>query len=110
MDETKEIKPPEQKSRMSFSMFLLLLLFNITVSASAVIVYDSYFAQKVAYIDIKEYLQERRKLIMSGEVEDRDFSKSIANIENALKKAGNRTVILKGDAVVRNAEKINIDN
>jgi hypothetical protein len=103
-------KPMLQKNRLTVGVVILLLIVNIIVSITAVSLYDGYFARRVAFIDIRGYMLDRKKLFLAGSITEKQFTESVDEIEKALLKADKRTVVLLGDSVVRNAEKINIDN
>jgi len=53
---------------------------------------------------------DRKKLFLTGSITEKQFTESVDKIEKALLETDKRTIVLLGDAVVRNAEKINIDN
>ena len=106
----KEEKHQPQTHRLAVGTVIFLLIVNIVLSATSVYVYDKYFAQRVAFVDIRGYLFDRKKLFLNGTISEKEFTESVDNIEKALKKVGKRTIVLQGDAVVRNAEKIDIDN
>ncbi len=95
---------------LTAGMFTLLLCINAVVSIISISIYDRYFAQKVAVVDIRGYLIDRKNMFLTGRITEKEFAESVDNIEKALRKTDKRTVVLMGDAVVRNAEKINIDN
>ncbi len=94
----------------SVRMLALCLCMNSVLSVLTFSIYDKYFAQKVAVVDIRGYLMDRKNMFLAGRITEKEFAESVDNIENALRKTNNRTVVLMGDAVVRNAEKITIDN
>jgi hypothetical protein len=99
-----------RRDRLTVGVVILLLIVNIIVSITAVSLYDRYFARRVAFIDIRGYMLDRKKLFLAGSITEKQFTESVDEIEKALQKTDKRTVVLLGDAVVRNAEKINIDN
>ena len=103
-------KPTNQKNKLTVGAVILLLIVNIIVSIATVSLYDRYFARRVAFIDIRGYMLDRKKLFLAGSITEKQFTESVDEIEKALLKTDKRTVVLLGDAVVRNAEKINIDN
>ncbi len=91
-------------------MFALLLCLNAVLTLITISIYDQYFAQKVAVVDIRGYLMDRKNMFLTGRITEKEFAESADNIEKALRKTNKRTVALMGDAVVRNAQKINIGN
>jgi hypothetical protein len=96
--------------KLTAGTLILLLIMNTVVSAVSVYIYDRYFAQKVVVIDIRSYMMDRKNLFLTGKISEKQFTESVDNIENALQKTNKRTVVLLGDAVVRNAEKIHIED
>ncbi len=89
---------------------IFLLIINIAVSAASIYVYDRYFAQKVAVLDVRGYVQERKNLFIAGKISEQEFTSSVGRIEAALRRVDNRTVVISGDAVVRSENKIQIDD
>ena len=110
MNIEKGQKPMREKSKLTVGAVILLLIVNIIVSIITVSLYDRYFARRVAFIDIRGYMLDRKQLFLAGSITEKQFTESVDKIEKALLKTDKRTVVLLGDAVVRNAEKINIDN
>ena len=96
--------------KLTAGTLILLLIMNTVVSAVSVYIYDRYFAQKVAVIDIRSYMMDRKNMFLTGKISEKQFTESVDNIEKALQKTNKRTVVLLGDAVVRNAEKIHIED
>lgn len=96
--------------KLTAGTLILLLIMNTVVSAVSVYIYDRYFAQKVAVIDIRSYMMDRKNMFLTGKISEKQFTESVDNIENTLQKTNKRTVVLLGDAVVRNAEKIHIED
>jgi hypothetical protein len=96
--------------KLTAGTLILLLIMNTVVSAVSVYIYDRYFAQKVVVIDIRSYMMDRKNLFLTGKISEKQFTESVDNIEKALQKTNKRTVVLLGDAVVRNAEKIHIED
>ncbi len=110
MNLEKGQKTMREKSKLTVGAVILLLIVNIIVSIITVSLYDRYFARRVAFIDIRGYMLDRKKLFLAGSITEKQFTESVDEIEKALLKTDKRTVVLLGDSVVRNAEKINIDN
>jgi hypothetical protein len=110
MNIEKGQKTMSEKSKLTVGAVILLLIVNIIVSIITVSLYDRYFARRVAFIDIRGYMLDRKKLFLAGSITEKQFTESVDEIEKALLKTDKRTVVLLGDSVVRNAEKINIDN
>ncbi len=96
--------------KLTAGTLILLLIMNTVVSAVSVYIYDRYFAQKVVVIDIRSYMMDRKNMFLTGKISEKQFTESVDNIEKALQKTNKRTVVLIGDAVVRNAEKIHIED
>ncbi len=96
--------------KLTAGTLILLLIMNTVVTAVSVYIYDRYFAQKVVVIDIRSYMMDRKNLFLTGKISEKQFTESVDNIENTLQKTNKRTVVLLGDAVVRNAEKIHIED
>ena len=110
MNIEKGQKTMREKSKLTVGAVILLLIVNIIVSIVTVSLYDRYYARRVAFIDIRGYMLDRKKLFLAGSISEKQFTESVDEVEKALLKTDKRTVVLLGDAVVRNAEKINIDN
>ncbi len=99
-----------QNVKPKTGVLIILFVLNIAVSIISLYVYDQYFARKVAVIDIRGYMMDRKNLFLSGKLSEKEFTASVDNIEKTLQKTNKRTVVLLGDAVVRNAEKIHIED
>ena len=110
MNIEKGKKTMREKSKLTVGAVILFLIVNIIVSIATVSLYDRYFARRIAFIDIRGYMLDRKKLFLAGSITEKQFTESVDEIEKALLKTDKRTVVLLGDSVVRNAEKINIDN
>lgn len=83
-----------------------MLLVSATSSVVSIAVYDRWFAQKIVAVDIKGYIDETRELYLAKKI---GIDEAIArinkldSIEEFTKSAPKNTVVLMGDAVVRNA-------
>lgn len=96
--------------RLKAGTLVLLFVVNAAVSALSVSIYDRFFAQKVAVIDIRGYMMDRKNMFLSGKISEKEFTASVDHVEKALQKADKRAVVLLGDAVVKSAEKIHIED
>jgi hypothetical protein len=103
-----EEQPLQRKSSMTLGAFIVFIIMSIIVASSLIYVYDHYFAQKVVVLDIRGYIQDRKKMFLSGDISESEFTASVDHIENTLNKLSKKTIVISGDAIVRSSEKIKI--
>jgi len=90
--------------------YLEIILITMAITLTMIFVYDRYFAQKIYVFGLKGYLRTEKALLMAGEIDEAGLQKRLDTIERLLdeKAANSRHVILMGDAVLRNGEKLNL--
>ncbi len=108
-EEESNTKPaPKPGTGFSFITILLILALNIAVSVLSIYYYDQHYAMKIVALDTKSYIENQKMLYLKGKISEKDLLASVDNIDSTLKSLNNNTVVLLGDAVVRNVEKIKI--
>lgn len=91
--------------------YLEIILITMAITMTMIFAYDRYFAQKIYVFDLKGYLRTEKALLMAGEIDEAGLQASLDTIEKLLdeKAANSRHVILMGDVVLRNGEKLNLE-
>lgn len=72
-------------------------------SAGSVVVYDHFFAQKLAVLDMEGFLTSQKKLLAAGKITGPELIKSLDRVEVVLDKVSPNTVVILKDVVLRNA-------
>ncbi len=91
--------------------YLEIILITMAITLTMIFAYDRYFAQKIYVFDLKGYLRTEKALLMAGEIDEADLQTRLDTIERLLdeKAAGSRHVVLMGDVVLRNGEKLSLE-
>lgn len=107
-EEKKEPEPKGkvQKDKRGCSWWMVVII-SIAVSVLSIFTYDRFFATKVVSIDIKGFLAEQRDLYVAGKIDDKQVEANLDRLEQTANNIPSNKVVIMGDAVVRNAEKIN---
>lgn len=72
-------------------------------SFGSVAVYDAFFAQKIAVLDMQGFLAGQKKLLAEGKITGDELIKSLDRVEVAINKAPKNTMVILKDVVLRNA-------
>jgi len=88
---------------------IMSLAVSIGMSALTVWVYDFRFAQKVVSVDIKGFVANQREAFLTGKITEDQFRKSFDYLKSVVDAIPSNRVVLMGDLVVRNVDKINLD-
>jgi len=100
-----EAKKPESKPAISMlKVVLIVLIVSLFSSAVSVFVYDRFYAQKVAAIDIKGYLAEQKDLYTAGKLTDDQFEAKLDTLEALVDSVPKNKALITGDVAVRNIE------
>ncbi len=111
------------KKEKSVGVFDLIIfaMISLIVVISALIIYDRYFAQRIAYIDIKAYMEDQRGKYLAQKISDWQLSKNIDHIKEVVDRLPSNVTLLvnlpvppngensEGYVVVKNATTINLD-
>ena len=103
MEDSPEYKATLQTG-FTFKSFLLIVLVNIIMSSASLYVYDRYFAQKVVAFDIKGYIAEQKRLFYKGKITEDELLGGLDKVDAFLTKESKNTLILNGEAVIKNAK------
>jgi hypothetical protein len=90
--------------------YLEIIFISMAITMTIIFAYDRYLAQKIYVFDLKGYLRTEKALLKAGEIDEADWQTSLDTIERLLdeKAVNSRHVILMGDAVLRNGEKLSL--
>lgn len=67
----KSQKPTHQKNKLTVGAVILFLIVNIIVSTTIVSLYDWYFARRIAFVDIRGYMLDRKQLFLAGSITEK---------------------------------------
>lgn len=96
--------------RISKKMIAGFLFLQLAISVLAIGVYDRYFAQKVAVIDVNKYIASLKEGYVAGKIDNEALEQAPKKIERAVNAVGSNTTILIGEAVLKNGKYIKIEN
>lgn len=82
---------------------LLAVLTSTAASISSVYVYDHYYAQKIAVMDLQGFLTDQKKLLQEKKITSDELIKSLDRVEKAVDSVPKNTVVLLKEVVMRNA-------
>lgn len=112
--ENAEKKLPARAVRESYGpatltkkTLIFLIALNLVLTGGMIYTYDKFFAQKIAALDVKGYLEEQRNLFVARKIDEEQFKRNLDALEKAVKNAPRNKVIIMGDAIVGHAETIN---
>jgi len=104
LDET-EPEPRKERWKIIFP-WLMAFLISVVISASTVLVYDRYFATRIAAVDIKGFIAAQRDLYVQGKISEEQLRQNIEALDKTIENIPVNVVVIMGDAVVRNAKVI----
>jgi hypothetical protein len=74
------------------------------VSAGTVCVYDRLFGVRIKAFDIRGYMADQKKRFYAGKITEEELLNSLDRVEEVLNRESRNTLILNGDAVIRNGQ------
>jgi hypothetical protein len=91
--------------------YLEIIVIAMAITLIIIFGYDRYLARKIYVFDLKGYLRTEKALLMAGEIDEAGLQASLDTIERLLdeKAENSRHVILMGDVVLRNGEKLSLE-
>ena len=89
---------------LTFTQALAITLcLSLASSIGSVAIYDAFFAQKIAVLDMQGFLAGQKKLLAEGKITGDELIKSLDRVETAIDKAPKNTMVILKDVVLRNA-------
>ena len=86
---------------------VLVIVVSLACSIGSVGAYDRWFAQKVVAVNVSEFLERQRDLVLAKKITMDDFKANLEHYIAALKsQPRNRVLILEDVIASRNLEKI----
>ena len=104
LDET-EPEPRRGPWKITFP-WLMAFLISVVISASTILIYDRYFATRIAAVDIKGFIAAQRDLYVQGKISEEQLRQNIEALDRTIENIPVNVVVIMGDAVVRNAKVI----
>jgi hypothetical protein len=102
--------PVAQRCGPSWSGAIIMsLVVSIAMATLTVWVYDFRYAQKVVSVDIKGFVANQRELLLTGKITEDQFKKSFDYLKSVVDAIPSNRVVLMGDLVVRNVDKIDLE-
>ncbi len=92
------------KTHFSIRIVLVAILLNILASGGTVYIYDRVFGVKIKAFDIRGYMAEQKKRFYAGKITEEELLNSLDRVEEVLNRESRNTLILNGDAVIRNGQ------
>ncbi|NKE71272.1 hypothetical protein [Candidatus Manganitrophus noduliformans] len=86
--------------------WVITVVVSAFLSVFSVLVYDRYFATKIVAVDVRGFMEEQKKLYLSGVIGDERLKEEIEKLEKAISGVPSNKVVLMGEVVVRNAESL----
>ena len=112
MENTTEVSPAgqEQPPAMGFTktyLTVLVIVVSLMSSLATVIAYDRFMAQKVVAVNVNEFLQEQKDLVLANKITVDDFKANLERYMAAMKnQPKNRVLILEDVIASKNLEKL----
>jgi hypothetical protein len=86
---------------------ILVIVVSLASSIGTVAAYDRWFAQKVVAVDVSEFLQEQRDLVLAKKITMDDFKANLEHYIAALKNQPKNKVLILEDVIAsKNLEKV----
>jgi hypothetical protein len=86
---------------------ILVIVVSLASSIGTVAAYDRWFAQKVVAVNVSEFLEQQRDLVLAKKITMDDFKANLERYIGALKsQPRNRVLILEDVIASKNLEKI----
>lgn len=96
----------EKGPGLTFKNVMLFIILNLLVSIASIFVYDHFFSQKVMAFDISGYMAEQKRLFFAGKITEEELLKSLDRVDERLRQESKKTLILNGNAVIKNGKYI----
>lgn len=101
---TEPFVPKKEPKQISFlKTVALALCLSAVSSVGSVTIYDAFFAQKIAVLDMQGFLADQKKLLADGKITSAELIQSLDRVEVAIDKAPKNTMVILKDVVLRNA-------
>ena len=96
----------EKRPGLTFKSVMWIILLNLFVSIASICVYDRFFSQKVMAFDISGYMAEQKRLFFAGKITEEELLKSLDRVDERLRQESKNTLILNGNAIIKNGQYI----
>jgi hypothetical protein len=106
--DTREASGKKPGIAKALFFFALPYLINALITCSLIYGYDYFVAQKIVAVDIKGFITAQRELYIKGKIDSVQFQKNVDRMFATITEITPNTIVLMGDAVVRNAKVIDV--
>ncbi len=99
-------KPPATGFTKTY-LTVLVIVVSLMSSLATVMAYDRFMAQKVVAVNVNEFLQEQKDLVLANKITVDDFKANLERYMAAMKnQPKNRVLILEDVIASKNLEKL----
>lgn len=88
------------------AVIVISVSLSVLSSATSVVVYDRFFAQKIVTANISKFVIDQRDLYFQGKIDKQQYVNSLTNFIALLKSQPKNRVVILEDVVAANAEKL----
>ncbi len=99
----------EEKNRKVSPSYIEVIVLSALTAVGCLYVYDTYFAQKIAVFDQKQYKEQQSKLYLEGRFNEERHKHNLARMKEFIKDHPNM-VFLEQDTVAANGKVIKISD
>ncbi len=85
--------------RIAFSFMVV-----IPVSVLSILIYHHYFAPQIMVVDYKEFLEEQRKLFLSGNIDEDTLQRNLTGLQVKIQSQPSNIIILNKETVLNDAK------
>mgnify|MGYP006267058481 CR=1 FL=1 len=96
----------EKRPGLTFNSVMSIIFLNLLLSIASIYLYDRLFSQKVMAFDISGYMAEQKRLFFAGKITEEELLKSLDRVDERLRQESKNTLILNGNAVIKNGKYI----
>lgn len=97
-----------KKPAISWQRVASIIILNILASALCLSVYDHFFVQKIAVMDVNQYINHLKEQYIKGTITDKELADAPQKVKAAMDAAGDNTIILIEEAVLTHGNHIKI--
>ncbi len=102
-----ELAEEKNTKRKVSPSYIEVIVLSAFVSIGCLYVYDTYFAQKIAVFDLKEYKKQQGKLYLDGQYDEERHQRNLAEMNTFINRHSN-FVFLDQDTVIANGKVIQV--
>lgn len=97
-----------KKPVISWQRVVYMIILNIIVSTLCISMYDHFYVQKIAVMDVNQYISHLKELYIKGTITDKELADAPQKVKAAMDAVGDNTIILVEEAVLNHGNHIKI--